>query len=120
MDENELFSFYKWITNIGLVLFVAFSYFFFGPVVELQSDINNLHEQIEIDNATIDNTTNNATKIQLIKANLARAENAGSKTMTLNITRIGSLLFMAVGLGAMVYGFVNIRKIISSADSGEI
>ena len=120
MDENEMLSYYKWITNIGLVLFVAFSYFFFGPVVELQSDIDNLNEQIEIDNATIDNTTNNSTKIQLIKANLAKAENADSKTMTLNITRIGSLLFLAVGSGLMVYGFINIRKIIYTDRSEEV
>lgn len=120
MDQSESLSYYQWITKIGVILFVAFSYFYFESISELQSDLGELNAQIEIENATIDNTTNNTTKRQLIQANLARAENAASLSRTLTVNRIVIGLFMLVGLGASVYGFINIRKLIAEDESEEV
>ena len=120
MDQSDLFSYYKWVTNIGIALFVAFSYFYFDSVTTLQSELSDLNERIETDNATIDNTTNNNTKIQLIKSNLAKAENASTKGLALTINRIVAILFMIIGLGAAGFGFSNLRKLMKAAEDEEV
>jgi len=111
MDTKELVTINKWITNISLVLFVAFSYFYYAQVGSLQKDVNDMNEQIERDQATIDNTTNNATKIQLIKSSLAKAENMHRRSVDLMIYRMVAIIFIVIGLAGMIFGFNNVRKI---------
>jgi len=112
MENKDLLTYYKWITNLGLALFLAFSYFYYAQVGDLQNEISNLNQQIETDQATIDNTTNNATKIQLIKASLAKAENMHKKSLDITIYRSVAILFILVGLAGMGFGFVNVKKIL--------
>lgn len=120
MDQDEMLSHYKWITKIGVIVFVAFSYFYFGPVTQQANQLGDLNEQIEVENSTIDNTNNSATKRQLIQANIARAENAASQSMSLTINRIVVLVFMVLGLGATVFGMMNIRKLVSESEEEEV
>lgn len=111
MDSEELLKLYKWITNVSLALLIAFSYFYYTNVGSLQNEVSNMNEQIETDQATIDNTTNNSTKIQLIKASLAKAKNMHRKAVDLMIYRLVAIIFILIGLAGMFYGLNNIKKI---------
>ena len=111
MDTKDLLAIYKWITNISLILFLTFSYFYYAQVGELQSEVSNLNQQIETDQASIDNTTNNATKIQLIKSSLAKAENMQKKSLQLMIYRSVAILFILSGLIGIVFGLMNVKRI---------
>jgi len=120
MDQSDMLSFYKWLTSIGVVIFVAFSYVYFDAVTSLQNELGDLNQQIETQNATIDNTTNTNTKRELITANIARAENASNKSTVLNINRIVVLVFVLAGLGLSAYGLTNIRKLVSDSEEEEV
>jgi len=37
MSQQDKIGFFKWITNMGLVMFISFSYFYYGPIKDLES-----------------------------------------------------------------------------------
>ncbi len=103
IDPQKL-SYYKFITIIGLVLFVSFSFFYYSPISTLEQNIKDLSMQIEINNAEIDDTNSNAIKITLIKSNLAQVEALSNKSKNLMIYRSVAVLFILAGLAGMALG----------------
>ena len=47
MDQQDKIGFFKWITNMGLVMFIAFSYFYYGPINVLEQKAIELNNEIE-------------------------------------------------------------------------
>ena len=111
IDPQKL-SFYKFITTIGLVLFVSFSFFYYSPISTLEQNIKDLSMQIEINNAEIDDTNSNAIKITLIKSNLAQVEALSNKSKNLMIYRLVAVLFILAGLAGMAWGLHNYKNTI--------
>ena len=46
IDDQKL-SYYKFITIIGLILFVSFSFFYYSPISELEQQVIALNMQID-------------------------------------------------------------------------
>ncbi len=111
IDDQKL-NYYKFITVIGLVLFVSFSFFYYSPISTLEQNIKDLSMQIEINNAEIDDTNSNAIKITLIKSNLAQVETLQDKSMNLMIYRSVAVIFILAGLAAMAWGLNNYNNTI--------
>ncbi len=111
MDTQKL-TYYKFITIIGLVLFVSFSFFYYSPISEIEQQIKNLNMQIEIDNAKIDDTNSNSIKITLIKENLAKVEAMQDKSKNLMIYRLVAMIFILAGLAGMAWGLHNYKNTI--------
>ncbi len=111
IDPQKL-SYYKFITIIGLVLFVSFSFFYYSPISTLEQNIKDLSMQIEINNAEIDNTNSNSVKISLIKSNLAQVEALSNKSKNLMIYRLIAVIFILAGLAAMAWGLHNYKNTI--------
>ncbi len=109
MQEQKL-SFYKWVTNLGVFIFVAFSYFYYAPLADLEQKVAELNSEIEVNNAELENTTSNTAKILLIKTNLARAEMMDSLSGQLNIYRGVAILFLLLGMFAAGFGFMKIKN----------
>ena len=110
--EAQKLSYYKFITIIGLVLFVSFSFFYYSPISELEQNIKDLSMQIEINNAEIDDTNSNSIKITLIKSNLAQIEALSDKSKNLMIYRLVAVLFILAGLAGMAWGLHNYKNTI--------
>ena len=111
IDDQKL-SYYKFITVIGLVLFISFSFFYYSPISTLEQNIKDLSMQIEINNAEIDDTNSNAIKITLIKSNLAQVEALSDKSKNLIIYRSVAVIFILAGLAAMAWGLHNYKNTI--------
>ncbi len=112
-------SFYKWLTNIGLVLFVSFSYFYYSHIGELEQQIIDLGQQIEVDNAEIDATSSNTTKVKLIKTNLAKVDSMSAKKQNLMIYRVVAIVFITAGLGLLLFGLNKIKSDVFPKDEDE-
>lgn len=119
MENDDMLKFYKWITNIGLVLFVAFSFFYYGHIGELEQEITALNREIEIENNAIDNTTSNTAKVSMIKDNLVKVESMNELATQLNIYRTVAILFILIGLTGMGYGLWNIKNHFFPSDPDE-
>ena len=103
IDAQKL-SYYKFITIIGLVLFVSFSFFYFSPISQLEQKVKDLSMQIEINDAEIDDTNSNSIKKTLTKSNLAQAKALKDKLRNLNIYRSVAAIFILAGLAGMALG----------------
>ena len=110
--ETQKLTFYKFITIIGLVLFVSFSFFYYSPISVIEQQVKDLNMQIEINNAEIDDTNSNAIKITLIKSNLAQVEALKDKSKNLMIYRSVAVIFILAGLAGMAWGLHNYKNTI--------
>ena len=110
MSVQDKLGFFKWVTNISLVVLISFSYFYFGPINGLEQKINDLNTEIQIDNVEIDNTTANNLKLRLIKSNLAKAENLDRLSKNLMIYRGVAVIFILLGLFGSVTGLRHIKN----------
>ncbi len=110
--DNQKLTYYKFITVIGLVLFVSFSFFYYSPISEIEQQVKDLNMQIEMDNAKIDDTNSNSIKITLIKENLAKVEAMQDKSMNLMIYRSVAVIFILAGFAAMAWGLHNYKNTI--------
>ncbi len=110
--DTQKLTYYKFITIIGLVLFVSFSFFYYSPISEIEQQIKDLNMQIEMDNAKIDDTNSNSIKITLIKENLAKVEAMQDKSKNLMIYRLVAVIFILAGLAAMAWGLQNYKNTI--------
>lgn len=110
--NDQKLSYYKFITVIGLVLFISFSFFYYSPISLIEQQVKDLNMQIEMDNAKIDDTNSNSIKITLIKENLAKVEALQDKSMNLMIYRSVAVIFILAGFAAMSWGLYNYKNTI--------
>ena len=96
----------KHLALLGVIVLVGFAYSYFGPINEMDLIVTEL--QVEVDSTEgqlEDASLTNAEKVNLLKANIRKADLVGKMSQKLLIYQIVAGVFVLGGIVMMKLGF---------------